>query len=887
MSDALLAAALDAHRRGQCDLAAEHYDALSTNSTLPTRLRADAFYWRGVLALQQAAPATMHRERDRAPSTKPIDLLNIALRAFDAALALHPAHPAAHLNRGHVYRQQANRDAARSAYTTAIALCGIPLSGLKIANPAWNNDAARHHKTRESDAPSASTAPDATTSAINAAPPLPSDADTPRSAAPDRNVAAAALSALGSLQMEDAGEGVADRFGTLLHALSCFDMALQCTTAAAATHDQRGLVLAALGRYADAETAHRNALARQPGHPGFINNIGVALKAQGQLDAAAAAFRDALRITPAFVPALINLGQTVALQGEYDQATAPLLRAAQLAPDLDLVHCELAQAFLAQGVHDAALHHAERAVAVAPHGPIGWQNLGAARFENGDSTGAAKAFDRVIALTPLPARVAAAVSLQGQASADLQRAVAYHDGTDPAVALAPVYALARFSRACLLLSDGGSPAGWRHFEARLALRAGDRRVAAPMGADGRPLPRWLGEPVSQHRMPVPARRGAKGTGQVSDAHSATQPQPSDPDTEACYMRLPGRTLLVLAEQGYGDTMQFLRFIGCLTARGANVVLALQPALRPLLAHNGAAIDSMRTRRLTVITRDVDTPPPNVDAYCHIGSIPACLRLGRLPRPGDAGTWTTPYLFAERAAPQVDTATHAALPGREADTAPSRGALAKTVLLRGTKAGAMQTALVPAQPRKIGFAWSGRRPNSAASPSRDDEDNAPVRFDKRAIPLDELAPLLYQANTEWHPLQTDIRDDEYALLDALSAHARIVVPERPAEDFAITAQRIAALDHVVTIDTSIAHLAGAMGKPTTLLLSCVADWRWCGSRTQENRSGSDAGTTGIPDTSLWYPSIRIVRQPRNGDWHTVIEHVAALLEQDRPEVLRAS
>ena len=958
MSDALLAAALDAHQRGQFDLAAERYEALTTHLALPAALRADAFYWRGVLALQQCfSPSKSDARVDAsAPHGKAIDT---ALQAFDAALALYPAHPAAQLNRGHAYRHAGNRDAARLAYKAAIALCGIRLRTSEMSEDLFDASPSRQVADRQNTVPSASfdEKPDSASASSSAA--------APRSAARDPDVAAAALSALGTLHAEDASARPAstanlrtasnserslagshspltlsaDRPALLANALACFDAALKCSDAHPATHDQRGLVLAAMGRYADAEAAHRQAQARQSGHPGFLNNIAVALKAQGRLDDAAAAFRDALRIAPDFVPALINLGQTVALQGEHDQATAPLLRAAHLAPDLDLVQCELAQAYLAQGKLNAALHHAERAIAIAPEGPTGWQNLGAARYETGDAVGAAKAFDRVIALTPIPVRAAAAVAALPLSVPEsfVDQGHGPASAPDPTQLMAPIYALARFSRACLLLSDGGSPAGWRQFEACLALGNASRYTRPPRRADGQPLPRWLGEPAGQHRMPLPSRAvtrdrrtvvpseaasharqtasttnvattGRHPRGMSPMAHDAAVDRaaadarqisalPEDTaSTEAVYLRLPGRTLLVLAEQGYGDTMQFLRFVGCLTARGANVVLALQPALRPLMNDHAAMTESARNRRLTVITQGVDPLPAGIDAYCRIGSLPACLRIGKLPRPGDGGTWGTPYLFA----PQTDAADGAATPS-SASIFPSRdetiagNAVADARNHPAMRRGRSVRAEHPGQPEskrvlKIGFAWSGRRPGTPAAhaqtaslpsesqgthPAADGDEEvetAIVRFDKRAIPLDEMASLLYLAQTEWHPLQTDIRADEYAMLEALSHHAQIVLPEKPAADFATTARRIAALDHVVTIDTSIAHLAGAMGKPTTLLLSHVADWRWCGS----DRSKRDTG----PDISLWYPSIRIVRQPRNGDWTAVIEQAAALLGASR-------
>ncbi len=142
-------------------------------------------------------------------------------------------------------------------------------------------------------------------------------------------------------------------------------------------------------------------------------------------------------------------------------------------------------------------------------------------------------------------------------------------------------------------------------------------------------------------------------------------------------------------------------------------------------------------------------------------------------------------------------------------------------------------------RKFGSAWSG---------------SAPVQ-DNRALPLDALAPLFALAGIDWIVLQPTLSDSEHAALDAHPDAARIHRLEG-LTDFAATAALVDRLDGVVAIDTAVAHLAGALGKPLWLMLPVAADWRW---------------STG--DDSAWYPRARLVRQSEPGRWDDVVATVA--------------
>lgn len=173
-------------------------------------------------------------------------------------------------------------------------------------------------------------------------------------------------------------------------------------------------------------------------------------------------------------------------------------------------------------------------------------------------------------------------------------------------------------------------------------------------------------------------------------------------------------------------------------------------------------------------------------------------------------------------------------GTRLDTIPAAPAYIRPAAAR---VAAWSARLGPKRRPRIGIAWSGSATNT-------DEPN-------RAIGLERILPLR-ALDVELIALQSEVRAEDQAVLDA---HRDI---RHLAPGFADTAALIALLDLVVTVDTSIAHLAGAVGAPTFLLLPHVADWRWL-------RDG---------EASPWYPSLRLFRQPALGDWQSVVQHVLA-------------
>jgi hypothetical protein len=257
--------------------------------------------------------------------------------------------------------------------------------------------------------------------------------------------------------------------------------------------------------------------------------------------------------------------------------------------------------------------------------------------------------------------------------------------------------------------------------------------------------------------------------------------------------LAGKTILLHAEQGFGDTIQFVRYVPMLAARGAKIVLEVPDSLMPLLGD----IDGV----IAMISRGQPHPP--IDLHCPLMSLPLAFgtTLATIPA-------TVPYL---RAPAERVEAWRARMPASDK--------------------------------LRVGLVWSGK-------PTHRNDHN-------RSLVFERLAPLLAQPDVDFVSLQREVREaDAAALQDATS----VLRPDLDQADFADTAAIVATLDLVIAVDTAVAHLTGATAKPLWLLLPYCPDWRWMLDRTD----------------SPWYPGARLFRQPRIGDWDSVIGRVAEAL-----------
>jgi Flp pilus assembly protein TadD len=275
--------------------------------------------------------------------------------------------------------------------------------------------------------------------------------------------------------------------------------------------------------------------------------------------------------------------------------------------------------------------------------------------------------------------------------------------------------------------------------------------------------------------------------------------------------ISGKTLLVHTEQGYGDTILFARFLKRARERSqAQIVLEVPKALLPLLSGVSG----------TDLVIPFGATPPHVDAEIALPSLPGALgiELGDLPLEVN-------YL-------RVPESSRVEWSNRMQSL---------------TGAGELPDSLInQIEPFRVGIVWAG---NSGQ------ELNA-----IRSCSLSHFASLVSIPGIAWYSLQKEA--DDVTLYAAWPAGARITALGPLLHDFADTAAAIERLDLVISVDTSVAHLSGALGQTTWTLLSHTPDWRWQLDRTD----------------SAWYPTMRLFRQPRWGDWQAVFESVAMALRE---------
>lgn len=271
--------------------------------------------------------------------------------------------------------------------------------------------------------------------------------------------------------------------------------------------------------------------------------------------------------------------------------------------------------------------------------------------------------------------------------------------------------------------------------------------------------------------------------------------------------LHGKTIFIYAEQGLGDTLQFCRYAGLLAERGAKVILGAQPELYPLLNTQSGVLLHLQTGQKV----------PTFDYHCPLLSLPLAFgtELDSIPS-------STPYLAAD------PTRVLAWAQKLSATQKPPTNVWAR-----------LKEKLKRQSPTlKIGLVWSG------SSIHKNDRN--------RSIALAALAPLM-GLRAQFFSLQKEISAADQA---TLQAHPDITNWGEHFNDFADTAAAIELMDLVIAVDTSTAHLAGAMGKPVWILLPFSPDWRWLLDR----------------DDSPWYPSARLFRQKEHGNWGPVIERI---------------
>ena len=493
------------------------------------------------------------------------------------------------------------------------------------------------------------------------------------------------------------------------------------------------------GEWLSAEGICRYLLESNPGNAEALHLLAELYFAQGRPQEALGAYDQILRLEPRDVAALINRGNALDALGRFAEALESFDAALRVAPRQEDAHYNRGNALVAMGRHADALAAFDVAIALRPDKTEALLNRGIALAALGRPVEALDAYRAVLALDP---RRADAHYNTGNALRALERDAEAVASYDAALALQPGHADAHWNRAWALLALGDYERGWMEHE----WRSKSPRWVAPPPRTSAPL--WLGEPdCADHR------------------------------------------LLVLSEQGTGDTIQYLRYVPLVAASGAKVMIELPRALEQLCASF--------SKHATLVFDD--EPLPRHDLHCPIASLPLVFRTRVETIPAQI-----PYIEADSAL--VDR-------WREI-IAPAPGTL------------------------RTGIVWAG-------NPKQGSEA-------RRGIGLAPCVPLFAVPRVRWYSLQVGERAADLA---RLAPSAAVDLSSR-LTDFSETAAVIANLDLVITTDTAVAHLAGAMGKPVWVLLMFAADWRWLRGR----------------DDSPWYPSARLFRQVSPGDWKGVIDRV---------------
>ncbi len=523
-------------------------------------------------------------------------------------------------------------------------------------------------------------------------------------------------------------------------ALAAYRRALALQPDFEEAHFNLGSILLEQDQLEGAKSHLERALALRPDCGETHHVMGMLLAREGKPEEAAASYRRAIELKPDLIEALNNLGNLCSKSGKHEEAIVCYERALALAPGFAEAHNNLGAVYRDQGKLEHAVACHERALALKPDYAEAHTNLGIVLRDQGKLEESAACHRRALALR---SDFAEAYNNLGNTLRSQGRVGEAGKSYEQALALDPGSIEARWNRALVALLQGDYASGWRDYEIRFR-----RRRNVPRSFQ---QPLWRGEPLG------------------------------------------GATILLHAEQGLGDTIQFLRYVSAVQAAAGSVILDV-PASMMRLAEQISGVAAV------VKTGD---PLPEFAWHCPLMSLPLAFGTTLDSVPAEV-----PYLTV----PEDATRNANAL-------------------------------IWPADGLRVGLVWSGN--------PRYLEDRV------RSIHFSLFDPLLVLDSARFFSLQMGPAAEQLSKADA-----RIVDLKSAIRDFADTAALIAQLDLVITVDTAVAHLAGALARPTWVLLPFAPDWRWHLER----------------EDSSWYPTVRLFRQPRPGDWFAVIEQVRVELSK---------
>jgi hypothetical protein len=490
-------------------------------------------------------------------------------------------------------------------------------------------------------------------------------------------------------------------------------------------------------RYDDALKYYKRSLEIEPESFEALKFLGMTLQESNQVDSALIYFHKALQIKPDDADIYCCIGDIYKDKEEYDRAIAYYKKALEYDNEMEDVYNELGLICLSKKQINEAIMYFEKALSINDNNQIAYNNLASAYNEIDEYDKAMLCCKRAVSIKPDDANLYLNFSVTSFLRGDYEDSAKY---AMKAIELEPDKADAHFNLAMSFLVLGNFEEGWKEYEWRGRLKDSIWQVFTK--------PLWDGFDISD------------------------------------------KILLICTEQGFGDAIQFVRYVPLIRKRNVKkIIVECREQLKSLLEYVDG-IDEVVARNEKL---------PEFDVYCHLLSLPSIFNTREETIPANV-----PYIR-----------------------------ISKWVVDKWSSK-IMDKGMV-----KIGIAWAG-------SPTHKNDRN-------RSVLLDLFKPLGSLDNVVFYSLQKGYGSEQ---VKGLGEDLKIIDLTDGIEDFLDTAGLIMNLDLVISVDTAVAHLAGALGKPVWVLIPFVPDWRWMLNR----------------EDSPWYPTMRLFRQKCRGDWGSVIERI---------------
>lgn len=500
----------------------------------------------------------------------------------------------------------------------------------------------------------------------------------------------------------------------------------------------------------------KTALNIQPNFPEAHYNLGLALNEQGDIMGAIKSCNRAISLKCNFPEAFNTLGVALHKHGDLINSVRSYRQALTLNPNYSEAFNNLGVVLDELDESGAAIDAFKQALSLNPNFPDGHNNLGAALQREGDLLGCIAFYEKAIALKPdFPQafnNLGTALKQQGNIAAAI-------DCFNHAIALRPNYLDAHWNASLALLLGGDYKNGWEKYECRINR---EEQTTKPHASPQCSF--WNGDslPLQSH-------------------------------------------LLLVSEQGLGDTLQFMRYAITLKAQGFNVSLCAETKLHSLIQASGIDPSPLSPSQANEVKEGVWMPLLSLPRYLEVSQSNPILNEPYIKTSDQLiGKWKAIFMVEHKPV--------------------------------------------------IGINWQGNK------------DIEKTGLFGRSLPLEAFAPIAKNSSISLVSMQKGFGSEQLKDCSFKERFSSCQEQINDTWDFLETAAIIANCDLIITSDTSVAHLAGGMGKSTWLLLHHVPDWRW--------------GLEG--DASFWYPSMRLFRQEERGNWHDVMQRIADLLREKFPD-----